>query len=290
MNLSDPNVIVEQEHQYLHDQENRWTAHANAEVARAKSIGQDVHVTHVCWGDGGCLYYSLCDHIQRLEIVEQNRNRFQMLEGRAEEIYNKNNDARRKLHGQVTYVSPIDQEMDKRQHSIYNPDFPHLTPWSLRQLVCDYVQDVWNGPNIPDEMRARRENFVIIVNENRRSQKTFDQIVNDQREPCEWSWDFFIQAASEVLRTTIWLMTESANMGTPYPMRKDNEMYGPTPMLIAFSNRHFQSLRPGKNPSARSLRTRQAPVSPQVGPQSSAMTTQPTSESKFWLFIFCCNF
>ena len=281
MSLSDPNVILQHEYQYLEDKKNQWTAHANAEVTWARSNGQDVHFVNVCWGDGACLYYSFCDQIQRPEIVDQNLQHFKWLNEKAKGIYSNNDDARRKFHGTVTNASPIDQAMVRRQHSVYNPDFPNLTPWSLRQLVCDYVQAAWTRPNIPEEMKTKRENLVITVNENRRSQKTFDQIVNDQREPCEWSWEFFILAASEAMRTPIWLMTTNAKPQNPYPLRFDNpEVFGSTPMLISFARQHFQSLRPGRNPSVMSLRPRQTPISPQVQHQSTPLTTQSTSNSK----------
>ena len=283
MDPSNSKVIYQQELSLLEFDRITWTNAANEVVRKARTIDMSVRYENVSWGDGSCLLYSICDQIERPEIVNPNLRHFEDLNRQAKNVYGENPLAWKKLYGTVTNQGPLDMAFDERQHRIYNQDLPFLTPWSFRQLLCNYVLRKWCVPNISVEMKIHQNYFVQTVNSQRKHPMTFEDIVRAQRNPREFSWDFFIQAASEMLNTQIWLMTDTSTKHNPYPLKKGKDQFPKSnPILISFINgNHYQSLRP-HNPqsltsqSAAPLRFHQGQTFPswQKPPKATATTSQ----------------
>ena len=103
----------------------------------------------------------------------------------------------------------MDQAFSKRMHSTPNRDLPYLTPFALREFVCDVAQDQYCGPNINPRNREVAEVFMAQENYGREIPITISQLVSMQRRAGSWADQFFINITSELLKIPIQITTDT---------------------------------------------------------------------------------
>ena len=160
--------------------------------------------------DGNCWWEGLVDQLKRPDIRSQNEGRLVWLNNVAREKYSRL----------------------KNLWDNFPPDYPYLTPFILRQRVCDYV------------FQYTLEEFGSTASDSDFARMLHD--IDEQRKDHIWAEDQFCEATTEVLQMPIKITHENSTSQEPF-RNLTQKFSQKIPLIIGHqTNYHFQSLWPNE--------------------------------------------
>ena len=216
--------------------------------SRRKSIqvGQEIHQTTINIGlelkinafiplDGNCWWESLIDQLKRPDVRRQNEQRLVWLNNIAREKYSQ----------------------CKSAWDNFPSGYPYLTPFILRQMVCDYV------------LQYTLEEFGSNASDTDFGQMLHD--IEEQRKDHIWAEDQFCEATTEVLQMPIRITHENSTAEEPFRYLT-HKFSQKIPIIIGHqTNYHFQSLWP------KEMSVRSTSLTTISSPLATSATTSSTS-------------